>query len=39
MLIVAGVAADAAMMRSPSFSRVSSSVTITSRPAAMSATA
>src|SRR5581483_2411274 len=39
MLIVSGVAFSAAMMRSPSFSRFSSSVTITSFPAAMSASA
>lgn len=37
--IASAVALHAAMMRSPSFSRFSSSVTITIRPAAMSATA
>src|SRR5258708_3215635 len=39
MLTVSGVTFSAAMMRSPSFSRLSSSVTITSLPAAMSAMA
>jgi hypothetical protein len=39
MLTVSGVAFDAAITRSPSFSRFSSSVTMTSFPAAMSARA
>ena len=39
MLTVSGVACAAAMIRSPSFSRLSSSVTMTSRPAATSAMA
>src|SRR4051812_31267988 len=36
MFTVSGVAFEAAMIRSPSFSRFSSSVTITSRPSAIS---
>src|SRR5688572_9841273 len=39
MLTVSGVTFEAAMMRSPSFSRFSSSVTMISLPAAMSAIA